>query len=102
MLLQTIDKIFSNDNKSSAESDASGNKFTVMKTLHLVQLLNLEYDILVGLLSPPSPQPQVRSYMAWITVEELSIICDDQPAPERIVEMLRSLKDHEAVFCGLF
>lgn len=101
MLLQTIDKIFSNDNHQLSLMLQEIN-LPFMKILHLVQLLNLEYDILVGSLSPPSPQPQVRSYMVWMTVEELSIICDDQPAPERFVEMLRSLKGHKAVFCGLF
>jgi len=73
-----------------------------MKILHLVQLLNLEYDVLVALLSPPTPQPQVRLYMVWMTVEELSIICENQLAPRRFALMLGLLKDHQAVFCGLF
>lgn len=54
-----------------------------MKILHLIQLLNLEYDILVALPSPASSQPQVRLYVVWMTMEELSRICENQLAPRR-------------------
>lgn len=81
MFLQTIDKIFSNDTKSSDESDASGNKFTVYEDFTFSTTSKFEYDSLVALLSPPSPQPQVRLCMIWMTVEELSIICEKQLAP---------------------
>ena len=51
MFLQTINKIFSNDMKTSAESDALGNNFTIYEDFTSSTVSTFGNDLLLALLN---------------------------------------------------